>query len=220
MGSLAPALSMLLGGLLADETTSHSFLPNWLLQNKEWLFSGAGITVLSVLYLILRWLWSRKAFSSKPIHADSPTQGLVEPWYLMAMGTANESRSQVSKETLPLDRPFPSEIWDAIRSAPVMHQEARAKEYAGLRVRWLVTLEAARRRGEEVSLMLLDRGNYPWICCTVSIADYPELLVAKPHSNYWVTGTVCEKWGVGIELKWVSLSPSAVVGSCDIPSLD
>jgi len=88
-------------------------------------------------------------------------------------------------------RPFPTELRDSIDAAPVLHRAARAREFSGLKIQWKTALETAHEaKGGLISLMLLDRGNYPWVNCDVPKDKYPELLLARKGIVIWVAGQI------------------------------
>lgn len=40
-------------------------MENWIIANKEWLFSGIGITALSLICVFIRWIYKGKS-NDKP----------------------------------------------------------------------------------------------------------------------------------------------------------
>jgi hypothetical protein len=157
---------------------------NWLLANKEWLFSGVGIAIVSAVIYVVRHVWPSKR------KGESGTN------------VANAATRSTS-------RPLPAEICAATTAAPPLHQDTRVQEYVGLQVHWLVSLHSAHRRDQGTArLMLLDRGNYPWVNCEVPIGDYPELLIASVGTNFWIAGKIKKVEGATIELEEARLTPA------------
>jgi len=141
----------------------------WIIRNKEWLFSGVGVAVgVAVIGLFVRWL-------AKTIRSREP----ATPPFDQATFRA---------------RPLPREINDQIESVPVVHQENRAQEFVGLKVQWKTTLQSARPvDNKTIHLMLLDRGSHPWVVCDVPKDLYPDLLLARRGTAVWVAGKIA-RW--------------------------
>jgi hypothetical protein len=51
---------------------------DWLNQNKQWVFSGIGLTVLAVIWWILRWLGSRREPVSSPANTVTQSPSLTQ----------------------------------------------------------------------------------------------------------------------------------------------
>ena len=134
---------------------------DWILNNKEWLFSGLGITLLGLLYLAFLFLGDRLVFTIKPPFDTS----------------------------IYKTKPYPSKIRREIHKCPPYQREAKLKSYLGLPLQWKTELEAIHDQSEGViRLMMLDRGNYPWVYCSANISEYPELKVIKKGTRMWVAG--------------------------------
>ena len=82
----------------------------WLLKNKDWFFSGAGLAIISAVIYVIRRIYQ---------------------WRTQRQGPATEATTTA---TIAGTRPYPSEITDAIRVSPALHQKTRGKEYVGLEV--------------------------------------------------------------------------------------
>ena len=157
----------------------------WLLKNREWFFSGAGLAIISgAIYLIRR----------------------ICQWRVRRLAPASFGAVTAAETST---RPYPSEITAAIGAAPSLHQETRAREYIGLEVRWLCSLKVARAgQLKTVKLMMLDRGSYPWISCTVALDKNTDLLHALEGKRYWVQGRVSSVSSGTIELDEATLVPA------------
>jgi hypothetical protein len=135
----------------------------WVLKNKEWVFSGLGITVLGILFFGFRFLWKKLLLINKPPFDKSKYK----------------------------PKPLPVQIRNNIDSCPPYQRKAKIESYLGLSVQWRTTLQHIDDRAEGVvGLMMLDRGNYPWIYCTVNTKEYPELKVAGKGTRMWVAGVL------------------------------
>jgi hypothetical protein len=135
---------------------------DWIWQNKEWLFSGIGVAIIA--------LWF--------------------PWIVRAIrgrGPAIPPFDQAIFRT----HPFPRELKASIDAAPLLHQSARALEFVGVKIQWKTELNNINEiKGGLIHLMLLDRGNYPWVVCDVPKDLYPDLLLARRGTVIWVAGRI------------------------------
>jgi hypothetical protein len=137
-------------------------LIDWILANKDWLFSGLGLSLLAFLFYLIRRL-SEKLRSAPP------------PF------------DQAQFRT----RPLPDEISRRVEVAPPLHQANRSSEFTGLRVQWRTTLSASQPTHDgKILLMLLDRGKYPWIRLEIDAQHYPDLQLARKGTTIWVAGTI------------------------------
>ena len=154
----------------------------WLSRNKEWFLSGAGIAMLSAVIYVVRRLYQWRLQRRSPA-LGGPTEPKVA-------GT----------------RPYPGEIREALSAAPPLHRQSRAMEYVGLDVLWLCTLNNVHTRKDGfVRLMLLDRGNFPWVYCTVALEQNASLRQAAEGKQYWVKGTIASISEGTIELDGAEL---------------
>ena len=61
----------------------------------------------------------------------------------------------------------------------------------GVKIQWKTTLVTAEEiKDGLIHLMLLDRGNYPWVVCEVPKDLYPDLLLARKGTVIWVAGRI------------------------------
>lgn len=156
---------------------------DWLLNNKEWLFSGLGVTALLALFLAGRYVLGRGRRDG----------GLVEP--------------EPAKPSMPFDaadyarHPLPADITADVGGVPPFQVAAKEQSYVDLKVQWRTTLSSAEEsENDTVRLTLLDRGSYPWIYCTVKIGEYPEIKIATKGTEIWVAGTIEQVSGNTITL--------------------
>ncbi len=99
------------------------------------------------------------------------------------------------------ERPYPNEIINEIDELPIFQKETACNNYIGLRVRWQTSLFTIRKVRENFfELMMKDRGNYPWIYCTVNILEYPELKIIKEGHSIWIDGEISTIYNNDIHL--------------------
>ena len=156
---------------------------HWLADNKEWLFSGAGVAVVGGL---LAWLIRRLRQTTKTQDTprfSGPLQVILEspapPLYTPPAGHA------------PLD---PQAIFDAIQSAPLLQQPEVEKHYHGLRVEWSGTLiSAVKRADDNISLLLrCTSSGVPPLACSFEVnpAIYPGLGLLRADGSVRVAGVI------------------------------
>jgi len=98
-------------------------------------------------------------------------------------------------------QPYPKELISEIDKLPLAQQEQARRNYIGLKVEWQATLySVTSKEGNIARLMMLDRGNYPWIHCEVDVSNYPELKIAREGHGLWVAGEIAEVGANSIKL--------------------
>jgi len=188
----------------------------WIWQNKEWLFSGAGISGLAVLLWVARILRARKA----------TVYGLPAPPSTLQVAPAlqppTSMQAQLPHAPRPLGRfttPTPHDIKEQIRSVPPYQRRNAARAYEGLRVCWLTEFSGVQQDPNELNRAAYDRGRaeatgekaqereIPWLvtlghhqaksygieivsCYGVDPSTYPELKVIHEKTPVAVSGTI------------------------------
>lgn len=116
----------------------------------------------------------------------------------MQISKLEMERASERQETAPANpeyrtQPYPSEIFREIGQLPLAQQDQACLSYVGLKVSWRTVLEAVHVKNQNrARLMILDRGNYPWICCEVDFSEHPEAKIAKKGHGIWVKGEIAE----------------------------
>ena len=145
----------------------------WLSNNKEWLFSGIGITLLGLVYLgINKFLMGREN---------------------MKIGHKTDQLSEINshEKDTPLNM-TPSELVHAIDDVPPYQREEVAKHYVGLLVRWKGELRSASpSKGKKIALLLSRQQMGSVIVeCSVNESDYPSLKVMKEGTLVVIQGKI------------------------------
>jgi hypothetical protein len=139
-------------------------LLEWIWGSKEWLFSGIGLVTVGLI-----WRWILGLLRSRAQAAPPFDQAIFRT------------------------RPLPDELVASIDAAPPVHQAARAREILSIAIQWKTTLDHVHEfGGDTLSLMLLDRGRYPWVSCAVLKTKYPDLLLASKGTVIWVAGRIAK----------------------------
>ena len=152
------------------------------------------IVVIFLLFIGIPILFKEPRLESAASSAESnittkQTRNAVEP-----PPPSKNEQSVAHKHT-------PREIIAEIKKAPVYSQPSLQKAYIGLSVEWKVTFHTLFiKKGGVVDLMLLDRGNYPWVYAMVNINKYPQLKILKEGASFRITGVIQGFEGGGVRL--------------------
>jgi len=157
----------------------------YVIDNIDWIFSGAGISIIIVTYYGVRnfnkWIVEKKRHDQESLKENFKEKNL-----------SIESGS----------KPNPWEIVDDIDNAPPFQRDEKSKYYIGNDVRWIVTVgfieEICKTR---IRLAMLDRGFFPWVSCDVEIDQYLWLKTIMPDEKILVTGKIQD-----VHLNVISLS--------------
>ena len=125
---------------------------DWFIDNREWLFSGAGITVLAIIYGIIRWYMnkSRESHSQGVVNVTKTGPIDVSDIAGVDQGLASESDMEDAKQRLATQgRPtFISfdDIQEAIGSAPPLQRDQVKENFIGITVDWIAYLNSAKKK--------------------------------------------------------------------------
>lgn len=167
----------------------------WIVENRQWLFSGIGIT--AALGLIKLFIWAR---SQKP-------RTLAETPALAARQSA--SLGTGPKPTTPTG----NEIAITVDDSPPFQREQIGKNYIGLMISWPIIFYSLTRLPNGRYIVGLAYGAETWgakITVNVNIDDYPRLKTAptpssddknKPLVHGWIEGEIVRCGFGGMEIK-------------------
>lgn len=166
---------------------------DYLVNNKEWMFSGIGVVVLG---FVLTRLWPRI------FHRGEQRSGTV---IVIQAGSSERSplgepRQQYAANITKVAAITLAEIVDALEKAPPLQREDVAKRYEGLIVQWETKLWNAEMidddNDDEVRLTLdFGPGNTHLVYCNVKLSDYKELGVLPKGSPITVMGKISRVQG-------------------------
>lgn len=155
----------------------------WLINNKEWFFSGVGAVIAGGLVTII---YEKSKLNISNPHVDRP-ETEKEPW------SEDDYHSH----------PTLGEIKSQIEAAPPYQQTAIKNSFTGLRVKWELKLSTASptEKGKVRVMLSGPRIMDPFVMFTVSGAKYPALKLAHEGVPVWVAGSI-----TGVDLGTVLLS--------------
>jgi len=169
-------------------------------ENKEWLFSGVGVTILLTIGVFIK----RKFFRKQRYAGDvSDSQQITV--HIHPSGTIETSEKA---DIVPIKRISPlkfSEIRDAIKQAPPLQKDESRKSFIGINVEWDAYLKSASKDKRNVASLWLAPGpkevdRLSTIRCKVSLDDYRELGILPEGSKIRVQGKIAEADEYDVEL--------------------
>jgi len=173
----------------------------FILDNKEWIFSGIGVAVLGGLIMILR----RKTQKSK----ENLPQVVIN-----VLGTDQE-QSEEGKTTevtpVSIERISPinfKDIMETIDKSPPMQRDQVAKKFVGIKVEWDTFLKGASTdKDDMVRLRLTTDKKRPLdtIHCRVPLSQYRELGVLPEGTRIRIQGEIEEAGSWDVSLNNVKL---------------
>lgn len=158
---------------------------DWVINNKEWIFSGVGISVLVAPIAVARYFVQRKSRGSLSI----------EPRFRVTVPQERQVSVPIAIERIsPVT---PKEIQASIESAPPLQQNVDAGRYIGQRIEWDTEFCDAKQQGSLVRLQLRavrePSAEYLtpfFVWCSVKLNDYPELAILPKETRIRINGII------------------------------
>jgi hypothetical protein len=161
---------------------------DYIQRNKEWIFSGVGISIIGAVFALGRHLLSRKRLNS--VHDTSTVvQHAVD-------------KTTRASPSLSVER-----IVEEIHAAPPYQKEAVAKSFNGIRVAWKGAIWDVENQlfGEpgrnEVEVQLRTGKSLHGILFTASVDKYPQLKILKRGEQIGVSGRIKAASGPGMYVR-------------------
>jgi len=175
---------------------------HWLLDNKEWVFSGIGVALLGWVLT----LWRRRGSnSSAAISVDHGGHVIGPPVasgsnivQTVNIGMEGGGRSPSSSEYSL--SPNPVEIQSQLESLPIYQRNVAKDSYVGLKVRWPVTLvdlqelpQAVRKASDtgdtHTLIVKFGQAMHP-IRTDLDIERFPRLKISHHGASMQLSGTI------------------------------
>ena len=175
-------------------------------NNKEWLFSGAGITVITLIVLGARRI-GRRGTSETPqivvVHTAPTTTDSPESQRTGSLDESHRSRVPVRRvSALSLE-----EIRNNIEGALPLHRKQVSDSYVGINVEWDAKLSGADMDEDgfvELNLRVGDSA-FNYVSCKASLGEYRELGVMPKGAKLRVSGKIAVVDNLWITLEDVEL---------------
>lgn len=160
---------------------------DWMIENKEWLFSGVGIAVISGI------VWLVRKILRKIRENSAVSEGVDEGKSLVGGSGILEGKAEQedNKGAYRLN-PSPEDIFENIESRPPFQRNEAEKHYEGLKVkRWAVALQSVFESHDgKYQVHLRPRGNGKTVSCLVDIHRYPEVKIVDEKTRLWISGII------------------------------
>jgi len=178
---------------------------DYILNNKEWIFSGIGVAIFIYLIpLLIRHLYKKKHpvfIKDKDIISSNinTISNITKPEY----------HEIVQDSAMPQDDVL--KIIEELEEMPPLHLDDVTKNYVGINVDWLTEYSSASKITKDddlidVSLYLISKSFRP-ICvrCEVNLSDYKQFSILKRNAKIRVVGKIAKFRPYYIELSNVKL---------------
>jgi len=157
----------------------------WIINNKEWLFSGVGIAAFMAIIAITRIVLVRRRQPKDQLQSDHTLR--------VPEQTQLPSPPAVHKSCL-IDQSLQM-IYEDINSRPPFQQEDTKKHYIGTLIRFEGVLHFLNKRNDnEVHLTLRQGQNtwYPRVNFVVNVTDNPQFKFIHEDTPITVVGKITE----------------------------
>ncbi|MEE9591685.1 MAG: hypothetical protein V3W26_04150 [Thermodesulfobacteriota bacterium] len=166
---------------------------DYIVNNKEWIFSGIGISGVVLLFWIFMHFYRRKDL---PYRENMPN---------------NTSQTQPVNATQVGDIPQEDvcRIVEELEETPPLHSDDARKNYVGLNVDWLTEYYSANKKNDDlirVSLTVVTESFRPIsVHCEVNLSDYKQFSILKREAKIRVVGKIVKFESYFFELSDVRL---------------
>ncbi|MCK9437141.1 MAG: hypothetical protein M0Q12_08045 [Synergistaceae bacterium] len=181
---------------------------NFIAKNYEWLFSGLGVLVISIILGLLKKKRDHQTYGNKvkTIETNNSNDPFVQASNNLVKNSVfiNEQQegnvieaneAEVYLEVQPID------IIDAVQKAPPFHQKSIEESYIGQKVNWVVDFISIRSDdNNKYHIISRYKKSYPWIYFDVDIECYPIFKIANKDDEFCITGKIIEVSGHDIRL--------------------
>ncbi|MEQ1514524.1 MAG: hypothetical protein ABL934_17850 [Lysobacteraceae bacterium] len=157
---------------------------DFLVKNKEWLFSGVGVVIMGLIFSVFR----NRIFSPKARIATPIVQDISQP----LPGNPDQLTPSATPQIKKTNSIELEEIVAALRESPPLQKSDLIKHYIGLTVQWETLLWSAEKSDGDNVLLTLHFGsqNLSLVHCSVLLSDYKELGVMKRNAPITVIGKI------------------------------
>ncbi len=177
----------------------------YLVKNKEWIFSGIGVFLLVAGIGIIKFFWNRRKIKQSKRENFTRENDSFKKAKVSALTDALE-RSNVTVKT----------IIDEIHNAPPFQQDTISENYKGIKVRWegklwdveKIDFTNKFRQMVRVRFHPIPENLHYSVLLTANADQYPELKVAKQGSMIAAEGKIIRCSGKGM---YVEIEPSKLI---------
>jgi hypothetical protein len=176
----------------------------WLIENKEWLFSGAGVAAFTAGVLLVKRAFSRSP--PEPITQLRPPPATLQ----QVIDSPPEPDSLPPEPTLKPThlgsaRLGPKEILRRVDELPLLQRASAIEHYKGLSVDWAGRLQGASKQRDGTVRLAVDVDD-KMVFCTVDPAAFPGLGLLLKGAPIRVMGSILDVDSLYVELEKVTLA--------------
>jgi hypothetical protein len=176
---------------------------HWILDNKEWLFSGIFVAVIGY---VAKTLLGKTPFANQKVTVKSDGVSTNSP---AAIGHTVSQSVHYQIVNAPLVQPeshrvnkdtFPSahQILNEINALPPFQRLGTRQNYLGLEICWLTEFaniaDVAVDEANDHMLVLSVRGEQEWdralVMCGINLNKYPKLKILHAKHPIWIRGKI------------------------------
>jgi hypothetical protein len=188
--------------------TVNLLVMRWVLDNKEWLFSGVGVAIMGgLLTLFLRRRVVPAQTNSSTVAGNSMIASPVATGSNITQNVTISLQPNVPPRTQQGDeyseRPTPQEINSQLTSFPPYQYRDAERAYRGIKVTWSVTFQSLddikhygglNIRNDDTHIVFLSYGHEEqgtcFVMANINIEQVPRLKVAHRGTRMRVSGTI------------------------------
>ncbi|MFH0813746.1 MAG: hypothetical protein V2A69_13055 [Pseudomonadota bacterium] len=173
---------------------------DWVIKNKEWLFSGIGIVALGLLIAFGKTIYQKIDLKLLPTILVALGFSLIVLGIYLQFRSHPKVVEEPKEQTTPqITSINPYEIREKINSLPPYQQDEVRKNYRGLWVEWkgrFSHIESQKGGSTKVSLQAVPREPTKgivrpvWLECTVQLSDYPQFKIMEKDTEVTVVGRI------------------------------
>lgn len=177
----------------------------------EWIFSGIGVLVISVI--LDRFIFKKSKTSSiknkniKDISIKDITMTDSNSNSFQIIEQQVQHLYQAKQETpeiISITNISSAEIKDSISNSPLFQQNSIAKNYIGLNVVWELRLFSITESTNSIKVLFIYKKDlFPDIAIKTTIEAHPFFKIAKQDTLFEVSGKIiiCDKYHIELELR-------------------
>lgn len=162
---------------------------NYIRTNKQWIFSGIGVLIISLV--ISSAVYLLRTGSQSYLSSKSST------------GLKSETSSGANPSSPTMSEPNPIQIMQDIDKLPTLQRSDAARNYEGIKVDWELEFHNAlkdeywsKKKNEDLvdlSLKVPGDGLFPRVeCAYVKLSQYKELRIMTEGRRIRVTGNIAK----------------------------
>jgi hypothetical protein len=187
----------------------------WLVENRQWLFSGVGVFILAA---IARWLYQQfllrkvQTTSTAVTAVDSSiTKSQSEPAPSSGVNPPTSVPAQQRPVASPLLKLTLRQVVDEICDAPYLQRSQIEQNYLGMRMRISGRVRCVASPEDDLAEVVVGEGAFGWpeVYFSVKLSEHPELRLFKDKMPVVVEGIYAGRhnsaWG------WHTLTDPVIV---------